>query len=217
MSRLFEKPEDMGEYIFRITDNGGRTFDRYTVVFSDGTYLGLSKNPTHPQGFSQAGEDIDLMGLAEEVEAGNSIDLALGDLPPGLAEHIMYRNNEGAQDWIDRVERSGFDVAKSREKASVNEGLSSSFGIGLYKKDDAYMIRIDGIGPEEDLGPYDTVIEAIRATLPQHYDCTGPEYFSTVDDVCRMTPDAEVLAAVKTLEDKVTEEWEASRGPGYFG
>lgn len=52
----------------RIYDNGGETFDRYTVVFtgnylktgSDGVrrfqYVGMSENPYHPQGFCQHGE-----------------------------------------------------------------------------------------------------------------------------------------------------------------
>jgi hypothetical protein len=45
----------------RIYDNGGKTFDRYTVVFMDqpepqpGTFaaLGMSHNPFWPQGFCQ--------------------------------------------------------------------------------------------------------------------------------------------------------------------
>jgi hypothetical protein len=52
----------------RVYDNGGETFDRYTVVFtgnylktgSDGVrrfqYVGMSENPYHPQGFCQHGE-----------------------------------------------------------------------------------------------------------------------------------------------------------------
>lgn len=46
--------------VLRIYDNGGKTFDRYTVVFMkqkerDGSYaaLGMSENPFHPQGFGQ--------------------------------------------------------------------------------------------------------------------------------------------------------------------
>jgi hypothetical protein len=48
----------------RIYDNGGKTFDRYTVVFTgryrhrtDGEhwYLGMSEHPFHPQGFGQHG------------------------------------------------------------------------------------------------------------------------------------------------------------------
>jgi hypothetical protein len=45
----------------RIYDNGGKTFDRYTVVYLDqperepNTFaaIGMSANPFHPQGFGQ--------------------------------------------------------------------------------------------------------------------------------------------------------------------
>jgi hypothetical protein len=42
-------------------DNGGETFDRYTVFFLKKNnkhfdYIGMSKYPTHPQGFGQWGE-----------------------------------------------------------------------------------------------------------------------------------------------------------------
>lgn len=40
-----------------IYDNGGKTFDRFTVYyFKDGDYYfgrGMSEDPTHPQGFGQ--------------------------------------------------------------------------------------------------------------------------------------------------------------------
>jgi hypothetical protein len=48
------------EHVREIYDNGGETCDRYTVLTTwpenpTGCYmaLGLSDNPTHPQGFSQ--------------------------------------------------------------------------------------------------------------------------------------------------------------------
>ena len=42
----------------RCYDNGGESFDRYTVVFTRGKYcyLGMSAHPSHPQGFGQHGE-----------------------------------------------------------------------------------------------------------------------------------------------------------------
>lgn len=217
MARMFETPADLGEYLFRITDNCGRSYDRYTVTFSDGTYLALNETPTHPLGFSQADEGIDPQVQNDWVEEGDSVDLALGDLPKGLAEHIMFRCNQGFQDWVDRVEKYGKAVAHSRERASIHEGLSDSFGDGLYLKDGAFMIRIDGMGPEEDYGPYETAIEALRATLPDHYAFSGPEYHSTLDDVCRLAADPEVLATVAALEEKIQAEYEASRPAGYFG
>ena len=34
-----------------ILDNGGKTFDRYTIINKDGDMFGASVNPFHPQGF----------------------------------------------------------------------------------------------------------------------------------------------------------------------
>jgi len=45
----------------RIYDNGGKTFDRYTVIYMDQperhgyACLGMSEHPFHPQGFGQHG------------------------------------------------------------------------------------------------------------------------------------------------------------------
>lgn len=37
----------------RIYDNGGATFDRYTIITPSGEMFGASNNPFSPQGFSQ--------------------------------------------------------------------------------------------------------------------------------------------------------------------
>jgi hypothetical protein len=37
----------------RILDNGGKTFDRYTLITHDGMIYGFNDNPYHPQGFGQ--------------------------------------------------------------------------------------------------------------------------------------------------------------------
>jgi len=63
-----------------IYDNGGVTFDRYTVII-DGDVYGMSANPNSPQGFNQFsgklaelpmarsnGERITMESLPEEVE-----------------------------------------------------------------------------------------------------------------------------------------------------
>jgi hypothetical protein len=43
-----------------VFDNEGETFDRYTIIDQQGDMLGLSDDPTHPQGFSQfAGNCVD--------------------------------------------------------------------------------------------------------------------------------------------------------------
>ena len=36
----------------RVYDNGGESFDRYTVIIGTAVY-GMSSNPTSPQGFNQ--------------------------------------------------------------------------------------------------------------------------------------------------------------------
>jgi hypothetical protein len=57
-------PNGIPRYI-RCYDNGGKSFDRYTVVFTGRYthktnhsfwYLGMSTNPFHPQGYGQHGE-----------------------------------------------------------------------------------------------------------------------------------------------------------------
>ena len=67
-----------------IYDNGGKTFDRYTVIFSDGSALGLSHNPDSPQGFSQWCEAI-----ANNKELG--MEMTLAELPEHVQRHIKTR------------------------------------------------------------------------------------------------------------------------------
>lgn len=56
---------DCPEMVVAIYDNGGKTFDRYTVIYRNvytshrGEYVmyrGMSTDPTSPQGFGQMGE-----------------------------------------------------------------------------------------------------------------------------------------------------------------
>jgi hypothetical protein len=201
MSNLFQSAGEMKDYIFRITDDGGRSIDRYTVAFTDGSYLALSSSPTHPLGFSQWGEDLDPSGMEERVESGEEIDLALGDLDEALVSHILYRNNEGFRDLMRAaVADDSSWVAKDRDGADENEGLSDSAAVGIYKTEHGYMIKTDD--PENDYGPYTTVREAILASLPDHYSFSGPEYHSTVD-VASLEPTPGTKEKIAELEAKV--------------
>jgi hypothetical protein len=72
-----------------IWDNEGKTLDRYTVVLKEEhspgnlLMLGLSTNPTHPQGFSQ------FTGGHEGDHLGKKIEWS--DLPKNIQEHVTMR------------------------------------------------------------------------------------------------------------------------------
>lgn len=204
MSKTFLKPTDLGDYLFRITYNGGSSFDCYTVTFSDGSYLALSSYPNNPQGFSQSGESIDPIVQHEWVEQGEAVDLALGDLPSHIVEHIISRCNEGFSDYLKLIENMDPKaVAQSRKAAEYKEPGGYSIGKGIYIDDGAYYVKIEGDTDTDasyDYGPYFTDREALIATLPDKNDLSGPEYHSTIDNLMRMDPDAKVAEAVAKLE-----------------
>lgn len=71
----------------KIFDNGGKSFDRYTVVYPKQQhpqgayypYIAMSEHPTHPQGFGQHGE-LQPPGKAGFGHLGKRISFA--ELPP---------------------------------------------------------------------------------------------------------------------------------------
>lgn len=94
VSRLM--PNGIPRYI-RCYDNGGETFDRYTVVYTGRythktggsfLYVGMSEKPFHPQGFGQHGESehqpIDSNGGSH---LGKKI--AFKDLPPDCQKLVL--------------------------------------------------------------------------------------------------------------------------------
>lgn len=208
MTKLFETPAELATYIFRITDNCGQSADRYTVAFTDGSYLALSSHPTSPVGVSMVGEDLDPQVMREWVDEGEAIDLALGDLPEGHVEHIMARCNQGFSDFVRRAEaRDETIVAKTRKDAKENTGSHISFGEGIYTDDYIYFyVKREGMDIEDDLGPYLTVREALLATVPDAHSVSGPEYHSSTD-VSRMEPDDDIATAVRALEEKNDEDY----------
>lgn len=50
-----------------VYDNGGQTFDRYTVII-DGDVFGMSDNPLSPQGFNQYSGKLHELPLARQGE-----------------------------------------------------------------------------------------------------------------------------------------------------
>lgn len=79
----------------RIYDNGGKTFDRYTVVFTgnyagrDGicSYLGMSERPFHPQGFCQHGEHRQVIDRPRYGHLGKRIKFE--SLPEDCRKAVM--------------------------------------------------------------------------------------------------------------------------------
>ena len=73
----------------KIYDNGGKTWDRYTVIIEGWHFgkscevLGLSDNCDSPQGFSQFGEGYDGDHLGKII--------SFDDLPDNVQNHIIER------------------------------------------------------------------------------------------------------------------------------
>ena len=59
---------------YRLRDNGGKTFDRYTLITKIKEVYGFGENPYHPQGFGQycgefIGSDTRYLGKLIDIEA----------------------------------------------------------------------------------------------------------------------------------------------------
>ncbi len=105
-------------------DNGGETFDRYTVVYMDcpdvGGYqcLGMSENPTHPQGFGQHSVAVPGDHLGKVVE--------LADLPEACQELVARdlkaweENEEVASILEDLAEQLRSEVVKYKTLLDAN-------------------------------------------------------------------------------------------------
>ena len=73
--------------IAKVYDNGGQSFDRYTIIFeSHGDALGLSDNCDNPQGFSQFGVAVEGRHLGREI--------SLAGLPENVRRHIRERTRQ---------------------------------------------------------------------------------------------------------------------------
>lgn len=87
-------PNGMPKYV-RCYDNGGKTFDRYTVVFTGRykksgryfEYLGMSAQPFHPQGFGQHGESSRPVDRPTYSHLGKKI--SFNDLPEDCKQCVL--------------------------------------------------------------------------------------------------------------------------------
>jgi len=168
-------------YLFRITDNGGETFDRITVTFCDGDALvcTLGTICAHV-------ERVDVQVDAEAVESGEARDLRWIDLDPGLQSRILADLNNGFADYIEAA-----PAAATRDEARDWEGLWDHYSdkrSPIYKLGDYYRIRDDERDNENDddddafeTPAFATFRDALFYMLPTDYDLSGPEYHTTVD------------------------------------
>lgn len=200
MTDLFPDLETLAksEYLFRIVDNGGATYDRYTVIFSDGDALMMGGDGGTCWGSGDYVEYAEKM-----VEEGSEVDLALGDLDTRCQNAILARVNEAFRDYIVDLETGAKSLPNGRDGARENEGTQDCYGNGLYRVGAQYFIRLDG-HPDDDRGPYETLTEALRASLPDIHGLAGPEYHSTLHPGW-LAPTPGVAEAVAKLE-KIVEE-----------
>lgn len=180
MIELFESEKDLIEsgFIFRITDNGGETYDRFTVTTCDGDAILCTTGS-----ICAHVERVDVQRDADDVEAGTARDLRWIDLDAGLRKRLLDDINSGFADWLEAA-----PAAAERAEARDWQGLWDSYGDNrtpIYREGDSFYIRDD----ERDFidedkvaaGPFATFRDAVRYMLPQDYDLSGPEYHSTVD------------------------------------
>lgn len=90
--------ESAPEYILAVYDNGGKTADRYTVLFGGSLWepnmggnvacLNMSEYPTSPQGVSMWGE----MPAWNRKALGKHIKWL--DLPERVRQHVISRATE---------------------------------------------------------------------------------------------------------------------------
>ena len=178
MTKLFESLDDLKPFIFRITDNGGATYDRITVTTCDGEAMLCTES-----GICAHIEAVDVQRDADDVEAGTARDLRWIDLSEGLRRQIIDSLNEGFSNWIEAE-----PAAASRDEARDWQGQwddPCDNRTPIYRDGHGFRIRDDENEPYNadatGEGLFDSFVEAVRYMLPQNYDLSGPEYFSTVD------------------------------------
>ena len=71
-------------------------FDRYSVYFTNGTFLSLSSNCDSPQGYSQWGEWQELPSTdnSNQDDAVEEKEISFSDLPLNIQQHILRRMKE---------------------------------------------------------------------------------------------------------------------------
>lgn len=91
----------------QIWDNRGETYDRYTAVCPDGSYVGMSMHPFHPQGFGQHGEGCEYYWEEVPEECHLGIRIEFEELPEDCQKLVQsdvclectYKKNNPSGGW----------------------------------------------------------------------------------------------------------------------
>lgn len=111
--------------VLAITDNGGKTHDRYTAVFRDGDILGFSDSPGHPLGFSQwCGENGSAADVEEWIANGETL---VTDPPEWMRRHLMARMNEAYRDGVVSALAKGRPIEEIRDELYGDLFLSAKY------------------------------------------------------------------------------------------
>ncbi|MCK4545418.1 hypothetical protein KAU43_07755 [candidate division WOR-3 bacterium] len=79
----------LGDNIRGVYDNGGKSADRYSVIFKNGDLVGMSDKPFHPQGFNQFSGNVDNWDLTTLDHLGKR--LVFSDIPDDIKDAIEQR------------------------------------------------------------------------------------------------------------------------------
>ncbi len=176
MTKLFNSVAELAasEYVFHVTDNGGSTADRYTIVLCDGDHYGSSANPPHPQGFFQSGGWVSLEGVQERVESGQEKYITFAELPEQVQQAVVNALNYAFEDTI-AAELS----AASPALAHPHDGIMQDAGTAIYKAHGQWYVKLEQ--GNNDAGPFDEYRWAFAYTLPDKFQLAGDEYFPEVE------------------------------------
>lgn len=82
------KPPNKSES-YKIFDNDGKTFDRFTLINSNGDVFSFSDNPFHPQGFGQFNGNVKDWKNFSTDTIGKEI--SIDELPEGCLVFVVDR------------------------------------------------------------------------------------------------------------------------------
>ena len=103
---LFASWSDLeSEGTVAVTDNGGRTANRYTLILRDGYALTFGSDAARPQGFSDwEGEPVHHADIRDWIANGYVL---VDDVQEPLQDHLLARINEFYRSTMDDFIRTG--------------------------------------------------------------------------------------------------------------